>query len=111
LAITACGSATGGLVFPVVVQQLLPRIGFAWTMRVLGLINAVTLAPGFVFIRQRLPPRKSGPFFEWAAFKEAPYALYAVGMYLNFWGLYVAFFYIGSFSRDVIGVTQETSIT
>lgn len=111
LAISACGSATGGIVFPVVVQQLLPRIGFPWTMRVLGLINAVTFAPGFLFLRQRLPPRKSGPFFEWAAFKEAPYTLYAIGMYLNFWGLYVAFFYVGSFGREIIGVSQETSIT
>jgi MFS family permease len=31
LGITALGSCTGGVVFPVIVQQCLPRIGFPWT--------------------------------------------------------------------------------
>ncbi|KAK2747320.1 hypothetical protein FQN57_002218 [Myotisia sp. PD_48] len=110
LAIGASGSATGGLVFPVVIRQLLPKIGFAWTMRVLGLITLLTLAPGFLFLRQRIPPRRSGPFFEWAAFREPAYALYAVGMFLNFWALYVAFFYISSFGKDVIGLPQSSAI-
>lgn len=110
LAIGASGSATGGLVFPAAVQQLLPKIGFAWTMRVLGLITVVTLAPGFIYLRQRLPPRRSGPFFEWAAFKEKTYSLYATGMFLNFWALYIGFFYISSFSRSVIGMEQADAI-
>ncbi|KAM5465023.1 hypothetical protein MauCBS54593_006656 [Microsporum audouinii] len=110
IAITASGSATGGMVFPVVVQQLLPKIGFGWTMRVIGLITAVTLAPGFFFLRQRLPPRRTGPFFELQAFREPAYTLYAVSMFLNFWALFVAFFYIGSFGRNVIGLSQSDSI-
>lgn len=110
LAVGATGSATGGIIFPVTVQRLLPRIGFPWTMRVLGLITVVTLAPGFIFLRPRIAPRKSGPFFEFAAFREASYTLFAIGMFLNFWALYVAFFYVGSFGRDIIGATQEQSI-
>ncbi|KAF3479894.1 uncharacterized protein GIQ15_06870 [Arthroderma uncinatum] len=110
IAITASGSATGGMVFPVVVQQLLPKIGFGWTMRVIGLITAVTLAPGFFFLRQRIPPRRTGPFFELEAFREPTYSLYAIGMFLNFWALYIAFFYIGSFSRNVIGLSESNSI-
>lgn len=104
LAIGACGTATGGMVFAAAVQRLLPAIGFAWTMRALGLITVVTLIPGFIFLRQRLPPRKSGPFFELAAFREPQYTLYAIGMYLSFWGLWVAYYYVGSFGRDVIGL-------
>ncbi|KMU79833.1 hypothetical protein CISG_08113 [Coccidioides immitis RMSCC 3703] len=77
LAIGACGSATGGIIYPVIVQQLLPRVGFPWTMRVLGLITVVTLAPGFIFFRQRIPPRRSGPFFEWQL-SRGPVFLYAV---------------------------------
>ncbi|PGH12584.1 hypothetical protein AJ79_04205 [Helicocarpus griseus UAMH5409] len=110
LAIGASGSATGGLIFPAIVQSLLPRIGFPWTMRVLGFFTLATLIPCFLFLRQRLPPRKSGPFFDWPAFREVRYSLFAIAMFLNFWGLYVAFFYISSFGRDVIGLTQEKSI-
>ncbi|KAI9928050.1 hypothetical protein ASPWEDRAFT_42231 [Aspergillus wentii DTO 134E9] len=110
LGITASGSATGGLVFPAVVMRLLPQIGYGWTMRVLGFISLATLTPCLVFLKQRLPPRKSGPLLELGAFKELPYALFATGMFLNFWGLYIGFFYIGSFSRNIIGVSNTTSI-
>lgn len=110
IAITASGSATGGIVYPVLVQQLLPKIGFGWTMRVIGLITAVTLTPGFFFLRQRIPPRRTGPFFELQAFREPAYSLYAVAMFLNFWALYIAFFYVGSFGRNVIGLSQKDSI-
>jgi len=108
--IAACGSATGGLVFPAVVMRLLPRVGFAWTVRTLGFITLATQIPSLFFLRQRLPPRKSGPLVEWDAFKEMPYALFAIGMFLNFWGLYVGFFYISSFARDIIGASQSTSM-
>lgn len=36
--IAALGSCTGGVVIPIVVQQLLPRIGFPWTVRVIGFV-------------------------------------------------------------------------
>lgn len=110
LGIVASGSATGGLVFPAVVMRLLPTIGYAWTMRTLGFISLATLIPCLLFFKQRLPPRASGPLVEWAAFMELPYLLFAIGMFLNFWGLYVAFFYIGSFSRKIIGVSETISI-
>ncbi|OAX85581.1 hypothetical protein ACJ72_00042 [Emergomyces africanus] len=110
MAIGASGSATGGLIFPAIVQSLLPRIGYPWTMRVLGFFTLATLTPCFIFLRQRLPPRKSGPFFDWSAFRETKYSLFALAMFLNFWGLYVAFFYLSSFGRDIIGLSREKSI-
>ena len=110
IGLVASGSATGGLVFPAVVMRMLPEVGYGWTMRTLGFITMATLIPCLLFFKQRLPPRTTGPLVEWAAFKEMPYLLFAVGMFLNFWGLYVAFFYIGSFSRNIIGVSETTSI-
>jgi MFS family permease len=35
--ITSTGNAAGGMIYPVLARELLGRIGFAWTARVLGL--------------------------------------------------------------------------
>ncbi|OZJ01766.1 hypothetical protein BZG36_05303 [Bifiguratus adelaidae] len=110
MGIVATGSATGGLVFPGIVNALLPRVGFAWTMGTLGFITLGSLLPSLFFLQQRLPPRKSGPIVEWVAFKEAPYSLFALGMFLVFWGLYVGFFYIGSYATNTLHVSESTSI-
>lgn len=67
-------------------------------------------AVAFTFAKPRLPPRKSGPLVEWKAFRELPYTLFATGMFLSFWGLYFAFYYVGSFGRNVLGISQKESI-
>lgn len=111
IGIAAAGSATGGVVFPAIVQQLLPKIGFAWTVRVVGFVMLAVQLVTLTFTKPRLPPRKTGPMVEWGAFKELPYVLFAVAMFLNFWGLYFAFYYIGSFGRDILGISQKDGIS
>jgi len=100
LSLTASGSVTGGLVYPAMARQLLPSIGFAWTMRAIGFVMLGTLAFVVVFMRSRLPPRRTGSLVEWSAFRELEYTFYAVGMFFNFWGVYFAFYYLGAFSRS-----------
>jgi len=110
LGITALGSCTGGVIFPVIVQQCLPRIGFPWTIRIIGFIMLVSNIITIALFRTRLPPRTTGPLVDWASFKEAPYSLYCSAMFFAFWGLYFAFFYIGSYSRNVLGASYQQSI-
>ena len=110
IGITASGTATGGIIFPVIVQQLLPQVGFAWTVRVLGFVWLAMHAISLALFRVRLPPRKSGPLVEWSAFREAPYVLFCIGMFFVFWALYFAFYYISAFGRSILHVTQTNSI-
>ncbi|GIJ86484.1 hypothetical protein Asppvi_005373 [Aspergillus pseudoviridinutans] len=108
--LAATGSATGGLIFPVVVERLLPRVGFPWTVRTLGFLTFAMLLVSFVQLKQRVPPRRSGPLVDWTAFRDPVYLFFAVGMFFNFWGLYIAFFYISTFARQTIGLSQTASI-
>lgn len=110
IGIAASGSATGGIIFPLMVQRLLPQIGFPWTMRALAFVQLFCLSICVIGIRQRVPPRRTGAIIDKDSFKDIPYVLFALGMFFNFWGVYIAFFYIGSFARDIIGFTQTTSI-
>ena len=110
LALGASGTATGGIVFPILVQQLLPKIGFAWTVRVVGFVMLAFGILTATVLRPRLPPRRSGPLVEWAAFKEIPFVLFCLGMFLNFWAMYFGFYYIGAFGRNIIGISFQESI-
>lgn len=92
------------------IDQLLysQQIGFGWTIRAAGLLMLVTQIVALVLFQPRLPPRRTGPIVEWSAFSEPPFLFFTTSMFLNFWGLYFAFFYLGTFARDRLGLTTNT---
>lgn len=49
IAVTATGSATGGLVYPAMVSRLLPQVGFPWTMRIVSFLTLALTFPPFFF--------------------------------------------------------------
>lgn len=110
LAIMASGSATGGLVYPTIARQLLPKIGFPWTVRAMAFIMLAVGALYASLLKPRLPPRKSGPLLELSAFREMPYALFCIALFLIAMGQYFAFYYISSFAGDVLDLPYSTSI-
>jgi MFS family permease len=94
MSIAAMGTGTGSVVFPATVQYLIPKVGFPWAVRCLAFVMLAFAVAGVALLKPRLPPRKSGPWVEWGAFKEVPYLLFAAGMFLLFWALYFGFFYV-----------------
>jgi peptide chain release factor 1 len=127
ISLSACGGATGGMVFPLMAQQLLPRIGFSWTVRAMGLVVLASSTTVYLLVKPRLPPRKSGPIVEIAAFKESTYLLFAISMFFTLWAAYFAYYYVSrnsqklantyllcqarAYSLDVLDGSQSTSFT
>ncbi|KAK7227149.1 hypothetical protein V2G26_015152 [Clonostachys chloroleuca] len=109
IGITAAGGVTGGVIFPVMARQLLPKIGFPWTIRAIALVQLVCLAISNILAKPRIKPRRQGPIIEIQAFKELEYTSYAVAAFLFFWGVYFAFYYLAAFSRD--GLPDPVSFT
>jgi hypothetical protein len=90
----ACGGATGGMVFPAIAQSLLPRVGFPWTMRVMGFVMLFNALIILSLARSRIEPRASRSLVDWSAFQEMPYTLYCISMFLSFWGVWIAYYYV-----------------
>ncbi|KAI1619281.1 major facilitator superfamily domain-containing protein [Exophiala viscosa] len=120
MGIAISGLATGGIVFPLMVRELLPRLGFAWTMRCLGFVQLASLLIANAFTRTRVPPRRAGPLIEWNAFRDPVFTFFALGSFFNFWGVYFAFYYypqsinllmiingIGAIGRIVPGLVAD----
>ncbi|EED22205.1 monocarboxylate permease, putative [Talaromyces stipitatus ATCC 10500] len=111
LGLSLSGSSTGGLIFPIMVQQLLPKIGFAWTVRCMGFVVLFCSIVCLSLARPRLPRRVSGPLVEPSAFRELPYSLFVVGIFLTLWAVYFSYFYINSYALDVIGTSNSDSLS
>jgi MFS family permease len=94
LGIVTCGNSAGGIIYPVIVRQLLPKLGFGWTVRILGFINVASLAIVIAFMKPRLPPRKTGPLIEWEALRDTPYCLHVLGMCFLLPPVYCVFYYV-----------------
>ncbi|VTT69321.1 unnamed protein product [Fusarium fujikuroi] len=57
LGITASGSSLGGTVLPIVVNRLIPRIGFGWTMRACAFLLLGLLLVTNLTVRSRVAPQ------------------------------------------------------
>jgi MFS family permease len=53
------GSGFGGVLFPLMVQALVPKVGWPWTMRIVGFVLLVLCVLSLALCRSRLPPLKS----------------------------------------------------
>jgi MFS family permease len=109
VSLVASGGATGGMVFPAVAEYLLPRIGFPWTVRVMGFIMLFVAAVVLPFSKPRLRSHKRKAWLDLPAFREPPYVLFCVGIFLAFWGLYFAYYYVTPFGRDRLHLSQRAS--
>jgi MFS family permease len=94
LAIAAVGTSIGSLIFPSIVQYLIPKVGFPWAVRCEAFVALVISVIANLLLKPYLPPRKAGPLLEWGAFKELPYVFFALGGFLNLYLLYFGFFYV-----------------
>ncbi|CAJ2508971.1 Uu.00g139970.m01.CDS01 [Anthostomella pinea] len=109
IGLATTGNSAGGMIYPFVVRQLIPAIGFAWTARVLAFINLSCLAVVLIFMRPRLPPRKAGPAVDCSAFKEPVYAGFVAGLFFLMWANYYTFYYIASFGTEILNLPYSTA--
>lgn len=82
LGIGASGAAVGGVILPITFRSLVSRIGFDWLNRVFALFTLVTSASAVIVLwpKSPIPPRRG--FLDLSAFKEPPYILLCIGLFL-----------------------------
>ncbi|KAF8146847.1 major facilitator superfamily domain-containing protein [Mycena galopus ATCC 62051] len=103
------GSSIGGTLFPIIARNLIPRVGFPWTLRIIGFILLCSLGCANLTVRRRLPPKHvPGGLLNLAAFKNPAYTIYCISGVVAFLGLYTVLIYIDVRATDV-GVPPDFS--
>ena len=100
MGLAAVGSSLGGVIYPIVLYNLIPRIGFGWATRVVAFIALATLTVSNLVLRVRVLPAAKRSLLDLPSFKEPPYVLFVLGGMLAFAGLYPVLVYVESFAQD-----------
>jgi len=104
--LAAAGSSMGGVIYPIVFYQLIDKIGFGWTVRVLAFIALGTLLVPLTVLKMRVKPAKARALIDWTAFTDVPYMVFTLGAVIGFIGLYIVLFYV-SYYGQATGYTDE----
>lgn len=99
MGIAASGSSLGGIIYPIVFHQLQPKIGFGWSVRIIGFLALATLAVPCTVMRSRVPkPTTRRKIFDTTILREIPFQTFNVATFFGFVGQYIPFFFIEQFA-------------
>ncbi|KAJ7500229.1 major facilitator superfamily domain-containing protein [Mycena galericulata] len=106
-AIVSFGSSVGGIIYPIIFRNLVPRVGFKWTIRTIAFINLATFIIAAFTMRTRLPRPKVLPkLLDVKAFISPGYCVYVFSTVVNFLGLYTPLIFI-SVAGVFIGIDPD----
>ncbi|KAL0932296.1 MFS monocarboxylate [Colletotrichum truncatum] len=100
MGLAATGGSFGGIVLPFVLQAAIPKFGFAWSMRLLGLVYLIFAIPSNLFMRTRLPPSENfnSIWPDIRLFREPKFVFCCGGIFFMEYGVLIPLTYIISFS-------------
>jgi MFS family permease len=100
--IAASGGAFGGIIFPLLLQSLIPKVGFAWSTRNMGFIILIFCTLANLFIRSRLPKSQTrrSPHPDFGILAQPAFAWTVIGVFLLEWALFVPLTYITSYALE-----------
>lgn len=109
MGLATVGSSLGATIYPLIFHNLHPRIGFGWTIRIIGLIAGSMCCFSTVVMRPRVkpkppPPGKKGGFSsvkalaKTAGLKERPYMMFCIAILFSNIAFFEPLFYLESYA-------------
>jgi predicted MFS family arabinose efflux permease len=80
-------------------EALFERVGWGWSIRVLGFVCLVLLVFANILLKKRLPPPKNiSAHPDFRILREKPFLLLTIGVFLLEFGLFIPLTYISSYA-------------
>ncbi|KAI5862042.1 putative MFS monocarboxylate transporter [Durotheca rogersii] len=98
MGIVTSGSSFGGVIYALMFQGLLPRVGFGWTTRIMGFTSLATLSISFLVLRRRTTAVQIRSLLDKQAFRERPYVIYCCGICLSYVAFFAPIFYLQTYA-------------
>lgn len=96
--IATVGGSLGGIIFPLMLQSLIPKVGFGWATRVMGFIIGGLCVVACILVRSRLPPKRGGSILpDFKILKDPAFAFMTSGVFFMEFALFIPITYLGTF--------------
>lgn len=85
IGVIAAGSSIGGVCFPIMLEKMIPEVGFPWAVRTAAFVVLVTLTGACFTVRTRLPLKGRVSLrdaVDFGGFRDWRYALAGLGAFL-----------------------------
>jgi MFS family permease len=116
MGITTCGAPMGGVIYTLVFEQLIPKLEYGWTVRIMGFIMLGSYLISFPLLlwgARNVGDIGSGTarkLFDKTAFRDLPFWAYTFSNFLLFCGYMVPFFFMASYGQIELGMSRSTSL-
>ncbi|KAK5116369.1 hypothetical protein LTR62_007916 [Meristemomyces frigidus] len=116
MALTTCGAPIGGIVYTLMFQQLINKIGFEWTIRAMAFFMLGTYLMAFPLLlwgASNLGDMASGTtrkIFDSAALRDLPFWSYSISNFFIFLGYMVPFVYFSAYGQSKLGLSQSAAL-
>ncbi|PVH97936.1 MFS monocarboxylate transporter-like protein [Periconia macrospinosa] len=114
MGIVMSGIAVGGVIYILMLNRLIPRVGFPWAIRCMGFIALGTALLSFPALlsgsKLLTRPRKARKLFDKTALKDPLMLLFTASSFFNFIGYNIPYFYIPTFARETLGTSQSLAL-
>ncbi|EMR08291.1 hypothetical protein PNEG_03136 [Pneumocystis murina B123] len=112
------GASVGGLIFPILFEFLIHKIGFTWTIRVFALVSFILIIISIIITEVYTFSNRSPYLFNFSSLKDYTFMIFNISAFFIFTGIYFPYFYLpmyakalGShFSTYFISIINLTSI-
>ncbi|KAF7290764.1 Monocarboxylate permease-like protein [Mycena indigotica] len=99
-------ASLGGIVYPIMLDHLIPKIGFGWTIRILAFIVLFCFIVGSLTITTPRPPKplpKLSQLLAFHAFRDPTYLCLCLGGWFSVMSIFNPFFYVGLYGEVASG--------
>jgi MFS family permease len=114
MGVMVTGSSLGGVIFPIMLDRLIqnPKTGYPWAMRISAfLILALQIVAVFTLKARTKPvPKKTPTTTLVAPFKEFPFVVMLVGMFILMYGIFIPVNYLALQGLEQAQLSESMSL-
>lgn len=113
LGVATSGAPAGGIIYTIMFNQLILKISFAWTVRIMGLVMftlfivaAVLLLPQRK-VMKKIDESESRRLIDPRAFKDLPFWSFTIANLLIYLGYITPYYYIPTYAQTTLHTSQS----